>query len=55
MDDLKEDYEIIRDEHYENLRERKYLSLGDARKKNFKIDWVNGLQPGEYFSRFVIA
>lgn len=45
IDDLKEDYEMIREDHYENLREKKYVSLNEARSRCFKIDWKTGFQP----------
>ncbi|CAC5380518.1 metH [Mytilus coruscus] len=39
-DDIKEEYEEIRDEHYDSLKDRKYLSLQKAREKKLCIDWV---------------
>ncbi|KAG0720022.1 Methionine synthase [Chionoecetes opilio] len=45
IDDLKEDYEIIREDHYQNLRDKKYVSLGEARRRSFKIDWKSGFKP----------
>lgn len=46
LEDLKEDYEMIREDHYENLREKKYVSLSEARSRSFKIDWKSGFRPG---------
>ena len=45
IDDISEDYEFVRDNHYDNLKERKYLSLTEARKRKMKIDWLNGPKP----------
>ena len=46
IDDLKEDYEGIREDHYENLRDKKYVSLSEARQKKFHIDWESEPLPG---------
>lgn len=46
IEDLKEDYEFIREDHYENLRDKKYVSLSEARRRSFKIDWKSGFKPG---------
>ncbi|XP_042865202.1 methionine synthase-like isoform X2 [Penaeus japonicus] len=45
VDDLKEDYEAIKEEHYDSLQEKKYLSLHEAQKRKFVIDWKNELPP----------
>ena len=39
MEDVNEEYEDIRQDHYDNLLERKYLSLEEARTRALKIDW----------------
>ena len=39
MEDIDEEYEDIRQDHYENLLERKYLSLEQARARSLKINW----------------
>ena len=39
MEDVDEEYEDIRQDHYDNLLERKYLSLVEARSRALKIDW----------------
>ena len=39
MEDINEEYEDIRQDHYDNLLERKYLSLEKARARALKIDW----------------
>lgn len=46
IDDLKEDYDIIREEHYESLLDRKYVSITEARNKKFQIDWSQSTKPG---------
>ncbi|KAK3879260.1 hypothetical protein Pcinc_016153, partial [Petrolisthes cinctipes] len=45
IDDLKEDYNIIREDHYESLHDRKYVSLTEARKRKFQIDWIQCPKP----------
>lgn len=45
IDDLKEDYEAIREDHYDSLQEKKYVSLEEAQKRKFVIDWKNELSP----------
>ena len=39
MEDIGEEYKDIREDHYDNLLERKYLSLEGARGRALKIDW----------------
>lgn len=39
MEDVKEEYEEIRIEHYESLQERAYISLAKARQKKLKINF----------------
>ncbi|XP_029449763.1 methionine synthase isoform X2 [Rhinatrema bivittatum] len=41
FEEITEEYEDIRQDHYENLKERKYLKLDQARKKGFHIDWLS--------------
>ncbi|XP_071833315.1 methionine synthase-like [Apostichopus japonicus] len=38
-EEVKEEYEEIRDEHYDSLKDRKYTPLVECRKRKFKIDW----------------
>ncbi|KAM5145176.1 methionine synthase isoform 2-T2 [Callospermophilus lateralis] len=40
FEEIMEEYEDIRQDHYENLKERKYLPLSQARKNGFHIDWL---------------
>ncbi|KAH3854032.1 hypothetical protein DPMN_096571, partial [Dreissena polymorpha] len=39
IEEIAEDYEEIRLEHYENLKDKKYLSIEKARSKKLHIDW----------------
>lgn len=41
MEDVDEEYQDIRDDHYDNLKDRKYLSLEQARSKALNIDWTD--------------
>ncbi|KAG9294279.1 hypothetical protein G9A89_021638 [Geosiphon pyriformis] len=44
-EDVAEEYEEIREDHYAGRQDRKYLSLEAARKKGFKIDWDSQIPP----------
>ena len=39
LDDITDLYEDIREDHYESLIDKKYLSLEEARTKSLKLDW----------------
>jgi 5-methyltetrahydrofolate--homocysteine methyltransferase len=39
-EDIAEEYQEIREDHYASLQNQKYLSLQIAREKGFKIDWT---------------
>ena len=41
MEEIDEEYEDVRQDHYDNLYERNYLSLECARAKALKIDWTS--------------
>eukprot|EP00092_Neocalanus_flemingeri_P026050 GFUD01028235.1.p1 GENE.GFUD01028235.1~~GFUD01028235.1.p1 ORF type:complete len:1264 (-),score=351.62 GFUD01028235.1:269-4060(-) len=43
--DIDEEYEEVREDHYENLRDKKYFSLEKARALKMKVDWKDGYQP----------
>ena len=36
---INEDYEEIRADYFENLKDKKFLSLAECRKRKFNIDW----------------
>ncbi|TPX37231.1 methionine synthase [Synchytrium microbalum] len=40
-EDISDEYEDLRAEHYEGLRDRKYLSLAQVRERGLKINWKN--------------
>ncbi|XP_073912911.1 methionine synthase isoform X5 [Castor canadensis] len=40
FEEIMEEYEDIRQDHYDSLKERKYLTLSQARKNGFHIDWL---------------
>ncbi len=44
---VKEEYEEIRADYFENLKEKKYLSLAEARAKKYQIDWA-AFQPRNF-------
>ncbi|XP_041467932.1 methionine synthase-like [Lytechinus variegatus] len=39
VEDIKEEYEEVREDHYDSLKDRKYLSLSEVRERKFEIDW----------------
>ncbi|ERE78688.1 methionine synthase-like protein, partial [Cricetulus griseus] len=45
IEEILEEYEDIRQDHYESLKERKYLPLSQARKNGFHIDWLSEPHP----------
>lgn len=48
MEEIREDYEDVRQLHYETLRDRKYVSLEMARARRLKLDFTNQFTPGSY-------
>ncbi|MCL4134746.1 UNVERIFIED_CONTAM: hypothetical protein GTU68_059103 [Idotea baltica] len=44
-DDICEQYEEVRSQHYENLKEKVYLPLQKARMRKPKLDWSGAFQP----------
>jgi 5-methyltetrahydrofolate--homocysteine methyltransferase len=48
MEEIREDYEDVRQLHYETLRDRKYVSLELARARRLKLDFTNQFTPGNY-------
>lgn len=45
VQDIAEEYEDVRTDHYENLQDRVYVSLEKARENRFKIDWEKCCTP----------
>jgi len=45
MDDIREDYEDVRQMHYESLRDRRYLSLEKARARRLTLNFINENAP----------
>ena len=43
--DIDEEYEEVREDHYENLRDKKYVSLEKAREKKFKVSEFSPVTP----------
>ena len=39
IDLIQEEYEEIRNEHYESLLERRFLPIEEARKRKLELDW----------------
>jgi len=48
FEEITDEYDDIREDHYENLRDRKYLTIEQAREKKLKIDW-NSYSPRKNF------
>lgn len=45
FEEIQEDYEDIRQNHYDSLKERKYLLLNQARNKGFFYNWQTETKP----------
>ncbi|XP_038670351.1 methionine synthase isoform X1 [Scyliorhinus canicula] len=45
FEEVTEEYEEIRQDYYEYLMDRKYLTLEQARKRGFQIDWLSHPKP----------
>uniref|UniRef100_A0A0K0ENV9 Methionine synthase n=1 Tax=Strongyloides stercoralis TaxID=6248 RepID=A0A0K0ENV9_STRER len=41
LEDLKDDYDMIREEYYESLNERRFMTLKEARERKVDFDWNN--------------
>uniref|UniRef100_H2Z6R5 Methionine synthase n=1 Tax=Ciona savignyi TaxID=51511 RepID=H2Z6R5_CIOSA len=41
LEDIREEYEDVRTDHYDSLLERKFLTIADARSKKLSIDWTS--------------
>ncbi len=42
----REEYDEIRQDYFDGLKDKKYLSLAEARKRKLKIDWAS-YEPGK--------
>nr|XP_056709313.1 methionine synthase [Euleptes europaea] len=51
FEEILEEYEDIRQDHYDSLKERRYLSLQQARSKSFCYDWLT--QPNLVKPQFI--
>ncbi|XP_041107812.1 methionine synthase isoform X2 [Polyodon spathula] len=45
FEEITEEYEDIRQDHYDTLKDRRFLSLEQARAKGFHIDWLSHPKP----------
>ncbi|XP_070576417.1 methionine synthase-like [Ptychodera flava] len=45
LEDISEEYEEIREDHYDSLKDRKYLSIEKARDRKLRIDWRGSPNP----------
>ena len=53
MQDLNEEYEEVRQEHYESLKERRFTAFETAKAKKLQVDWKK-YEPGTFvFSPFL--
>ena len=46
IDYIKEEYEEIRNDYFDNLKDKSYLSLAESRKRKLVLDWSN-FKPGK--------
>ncbi|XP_015218329.2 methionine synthase isoform X1 [Lepisosteus oculatus] len=45
FEEVTEEYEDIRQDHYDSLKDRRFLSLAQCREKGFHIDWHSHPKP----------
>lgn len=45
FEETTEEYEDIRQDHYDSLKERRFLSLAQAREKGLHVDWLSQTKP----------
>ena len=50
MEDIREDYEDVRQLHYESLRDRRYVSLAVARARRLQLEFTGKFAPGMWGS-----
>lgn len=51
MEDLREDYEDVRQLHYESMRDRRYVSLEKARARRLNLSFDNEFTPSMFLKR----
>jgi 5-methyltetrahydrofolate--homocysteine methyltransferase len=49
IDEIKESYKEIREEHFLSLKDTKYVSLDEARRKKLTLDFINNPPPKPTF------
>ncbi|XP_036385114.1 methionine synthase [Megalops cyprinoides] len=45
FEEVTEEYEDIRQDHYDSLKDRRFLSLSQAREKGLHVDWLSQPRP----------
>ncbi len=45
MEEIREDYEDVRQQHYESLRDRRYVSLEKARARRLNLEFTGNSSP----------
>ncbi|XP_006872073.1 PREDICTED: methionine synthase [Chrysochloris asiatica] len=45
FEEIMEEYEDIRQDHYESLKDRRYLTLSKARENGLRLDWLSEPRP----------
>uniref|UniRef100_A0A8C9T2A6 Methionine synthase n=1 Tax=Scleropages formosus TaxID=113540 RepID=A0A8C9T2A6_SCLFO len=45
FEEITEEYEDIRQDHYDSLKDRRFLSLSQAREKGLHVDWLSQPPP----------
>jgi 5-methyltetrahydrofolate--homocysteine methyltransferase len=53
LTDVKEEYDALREEYYETLMDKRWLSLEEARRRSPKIDWLDSDPPAKVEPQFV--
>lgn len=50
MEEIREDYEDVRQLHYETLRDRQYVGLETARARRLQLDFTHQFTPSNEFN-----
>ena len=53
IENINEDYIFTRENHYESLKERNYVSLSEARKRKLQLNWDENSAIGSYINLFL--